>query len=203
VPQVVLHTPRLRLEPLADAHLEHEVELDSDPEVLRYLWGRARSRAEVERSHVERLTHADRVDGLGLWAGFLTQGTGSSSAPPFVGLWMLTPPHGPDQVFRPDEADLGYRVLRRYWRQGFASEGSRELLRHGFEDLGLTRIFAQTMAVNTPSRATMASLGMRFVRGFTMSFDEPLPGAEEGEVEYELRREDWLASADHATSGMP
>jgi RimJ/RimL family protein N-acetyltransferase len=116
---------------------------------------------------------------------------------------MLTPPHGPDQVFRPDEADLGYRVLRRYWRQGFASEGSRELLRHGFEDLGLTRIFAQTMAVNTPSRATMASLGMRFVRGFTMSFDEPLPGAEEGEVEYELRREDWLASADHATSGMP
>lgn len=203
MPQVVLHTPRLRLEPLADAHLEHEVELDSDPEVLRYLWGRARSRAEVERSHGERLAHAERVDGLGMWAGFLTQEAGSSSAAPFVGLWMLTPPHGPDQVFRPDEADLGYRVLRRYWRQGFASEGSRELLRHGFEDLGLTRIFAQTMAVNAPSRATMASLGMRFVRGFTMSFDEPLPGAEEGEVEYELRREDWLASADHATSGMP
>jgi RimJ/RimL family protein N-acetyltransferase len=203
VPQVVLLTERLRLEPLADEHLEHEVELDSDPQVLRYHGGRARTRAEVERSHVERLAHSDRVDGLGMWAGFLTEGAGSSSAPPFVGLWMLTPPHGPDQVFRPDEADLGYRVMRRFWRRGLASEGSRELLRYGFDDLGLNRIFAQTMAVNAPSRATMESLGLQFVRGFQMTFDEPLPGAEHGEVEYELRRKDWLARRPGNDASMP
>ena len=45
--QPILHTPRLLLVPLADRHLELEVELDSDPEVLRYLSGRAHTRSEV------------------------------------------------------------------------------------------------------------------------------------------------------------
>jgi RimJ/RimL family protein N-acetyltransferase len=40
--QPTLDTERLRLVPLADEHLEFEVELDSDPEVMRYLAGRAR-----------------------------------------------------------------------------------------------------------------------------------------------------------------
>jgi RimJ/RimL family protein N-acetyltransferase len=47
------------------------------------------------------------------------------------------------------------------------------------------------MAVNTPSRATMASLGMAFVRSFHEHHDEPLPGSERGEVEYQLTSEDW------------
>ena len=41
--QPVLRTPRLLLVPLADRHLDLEVELDSDPEVMRYLDGRART----------------------------------------------------------------------------------------------------------------------------------------------------------------
>ncbi|TDC28095.1 N-acetyltransferase, partial [Micromonospora sp. 15K316] len=35
--QATLHSARIRLVPLADEHLEHEVELDADPEVMRYL----------------------------------------------------------------------------------------------------------------------------------------------------------------------
>ena len=46
--QRTLRTPRLVLVPLTEEHLEHEVELDSDPEVMRYLGsGTARTRAEV------------------------------------------------------------------------------------------------------------------------------------------------------------
>ncbi len=186
MPQSSLRTARLDLLPLSDDHLEHEVELDSDPEVLRYLFGRGRTRAEVEQVHVGRLARAAEVDGLGMWAGFLRTGEA-----PFVGLWMLQPPHGPSQTKVPGEADLGYRLLRRHWRQGLASEGSRELLRHGVDDLGLQRVFAQTMAVNAASRATMTSLGMRFVRAFHEDYGEPVPGAELGEVEYEIRRQDW------------
>jgi RimJ/RimL family protein N-acetyltransferase len=184
--QATLETGRITLVPLSDEHLEHEVELDSDPEVLRYLSPRARTSKEVEAKHGERLARALLVDGLGLWAGF--------DAGDFIGLWMLQPPHGPSQAEVPGEADLGYRLLRRHWRQGYAKEGSIELLRHGFEDLGLSRIFAQTMAVNAASRATMESLGMRFVRGFREEFDEYVAGAEHGEVEYEQRAADWLAA---------
>lgn len=184
--QAKLQTDRLELVPLSDDHIDLEVELDADPEVLRYLNPRGRTRDEVLSAHATRMAHGTRVDGLGLWIGFTHGGE-------FVGLWMLQPPHGPSQVFVPGEADLGYRLLRRHWRQGYGSEGARELMRHGFDDLGLTRIFAQTMTVNRPSRATMESLGMRYVRTFHEDFDEPLPGTEHGEVEYELLRDEWIA----------
>jgi hypothetical protein len=65
VPQPVLWTARLLLVPLADRHLDLEIQLDSDPEVLRYLGGRAQSAAEVAESHARRMTLTARVDGLG------------------------------------------------------------------------------------------------------------------------------------------
>ena len=184
--QVPLHTARITLVPLADEHLAHEVELDSDPEVMRYLGdGRARTRAAVEEQHRRRIATAALVPGLGFWAGFV--------AGDFVGWWILEPPTRPDQGPVAGQAELGYRLLRRHWRRGLASEGARELLRHGFEDLGLSRIFAETMAVNAGSRATMAAVGLEHVRTFHLAGDEPIPGAEHGEVEYALTREQWLA----------
>ena len=129
-----LHTERLELVPLADDHLELEVELDSDPEVMHYIDGRASSRALVEQAHRRRLAAASKVPGLGSWVGF--------SQDVFVGLWILQPPNGPDQPQVAGEADLGYRLLRRHWRRGYASEGAREVIRYGFTDIGLDRIFA-------------------------------------------------------------
>jgi RimJ/RimL family protein N-acetyltransferase len=184
--QATLHTRRLTLVPLAEHHLDHEVELDSDPEVMRYLGnGTARSRAEVERYHRYRLAAANLVPGLGFWAGFTNE--------QFVGWWILEPPARADQGPAAGQAELGYRLLRRYWRQGLAGEGARELLRHGFAELGLRRIFAETMAVNEASRATMAAVGMRYVRSFTADWEEPIPGSEHGEVEYAISRDEWLA----------
>lgn len=69
--------------------------------------------------------------------------------------------------------------MRKYWRHGFAKEGSKELLRYGLQDLDLQRIFAETMAINEASRATMASIGMSFER----SSYEMIPGSEKGGVE--------------------
>src|SRR5262245_60583526 len=146
MPQPVLRTSRLLLVPLADRHLELEVELDSDPEVMRYLSGRVPSRDEVVASHKRRMAMASKVDGLGFWMAF-TLGDGSGAAPgedegEFVGLLMLPPAHGPDQPDDPTVCDLGYRILRRHWRRGFASEASRVLLHHAFETIGQSRVIA-------------------------------------------------------------
>lgn len=184
--QATLHTGRLRLVPLAEQHLDYEVELDSDPEVMRYVGnGTARAADEVACYHRRRLATAERAAGFGFWAGFTEE--------QFVGWWILEPPDRPDQGPVTGQAALGYRLLRRYWRQGLASEGARELLRHGFADLGLHRIFAETMAVNEASRATMASIGLRYVRTFTADWEEPIAGSEHGEVEYAITRDEWLA----------
>jgi RimJ/RimL family protein N-acetyltransferase len=181
--QPTLHARRITLVPLAEHHLDAEVELDSDPAVMRYLGnGKARPREVVEELHRARLAAALRVPGLGFWAGTV-EGT-------FVGWWILEPPERADQGPVAGQAALGYRLLRRYWRRGLAGEGARELIRYGFQDVGLTRIFAETMAVNAASRATV---GMRYVRTFHLDFEEPIPGAELGEVEYAITREQWLA----------
>lgn len=183
--QPTLKTARLELVPLADEHFHLELEADSDPEVMRYITGRALPRAEVEQGHRRRLAAGRKVPGMGYWVGIIDD--------ELVGWWILQPPHGPDQPQVAGEADLGYRLLRRHWRKGYASEGARELIRYGFADLGLNRIFAQTMAVNVASRATMQSAGLRFARGFTSAepYDDPIDGAEQGEVEYEITRATW------------
>jgi RimJ/RimL family protein N-acetyltransferase len=203
MPQPILHTDRLLMVPLADRHIELEAELDSDPEVLRYISGRARSRDEVVASHSQRIALARRVDGLGYWMAYGSDGGGRDSTFParedegeFIGLMMLPPAHGPNQPDDPTVTDLGYRLARRYWRRGLASEASRALLRHAFDTVGQKRVIAQTMAVNTGSRGVMEAIGMRYVRTYFPSWDDPLPGADLGEVEYELTREMWEARRD-------
>jgi RimJ/RimL family protein N-acetyltransferase len=184
MPQAILRTDRLELVPLSEDHLSFLVDLNSDPVVQRFLFHRGLTAEETEERLRRALAAAAEVDGLGQWIG--------SSGGELIGLWMLQPPHGPSQPPVPGEADLGYRLPRRYWRQGYASEGARELVRHGFSDLGLTRIFAQTMAANQPSRATMAAAGLRLVRTFAEEYDVPIPGHEQGEVEYDITQERWL-----------
>ncbi|MGA5298346.1 GNAT family N-acetyltransferase [Nucisporomicrobium flavum] len=202
MPQPVLRTTRLLLTPLADRHLELEVELDSDPEVLRYLFPGPRTRDEVVISHAGRMALGRKVDGLGFWMAFGSDGARPGSAAPehedgadFVGLMMLPPAHGPDQPDEPGVCELGYRLARRFWRRGLATEASRELLRHAFETAGQDRAIAQTMAVNRGSQGVMKAVGMRYVRTFFPVWDDPLPGSEEGEVEYEITREGWAAAA--------
>ncbi|MEU7777790.1 GNAT family N-acetyltransferase [Micromonospora sp. SD19] len=198
MPQPTLNTARLLLVPLADRHLDLELQLDSDPEVLRYInGGRARSRDEVVAAHGQRMALAGTVDGLGFWMAFGSDGGARGSTPParedegeFIGLMMLPPAHGPDQPDDPTVTDLGYRLVRRYWRKGLASEASRALLRHAFDTVGQSRVIAQTMAVNTGSRGVMEAIGMRYVRTYRPFGDDPLSGAE---VEYEMTRAMWEA----------
>ncbi len=156
MPQQLLQTERITLIPLADEHLEWEFEVDSDPEVMHFLSGRGSTRDEVEAHHARRIAAAQKMDGLGFWVGFV--------ADDFVGWWTLQPAHGPDQPDDPGQADLGFRLLRRRWGHGLASEGARELVRHGLDDIGLDRIIAQTMTVNARSRAVMERIGLTYVR---------------------------------------
>ncbi|GGU38909.1 GNAT family N-acetyltransferase [Nocardioides albus] len=181
MPQAHLRTERLELVPLSEEHLPFLVDLNSDPVVLRHLFTRALTPEETEQRMHRWIRAAKETEALGKWIGYADDEA--------VGLYMFEPPDNPP---RTDAAELGYRLPQRHWRKGYAKEGSLELLRHGFEDLGIDRVIAQTMAVNEASRATMVAVGMSFVRSFQQNFEEPLAGHAEGEVEYEITRETWL-----------
>ncbi len=59
-------------------------------------------------------------------------------------------------------AELGYWLGVPYWGQGYATEAAREILRYGFEDLRLNRIFATHFKHNPASGRILKKLGMRY-----------------------------------------
>jgi len=59
-------------------------------------------------------------------------------------------------------AELGYWLGVAYWGHGYATEASREMLRYGFEDLGLHRIFASHFKHNPASGRVLKKIGMRY-----------------------------------------
>lgn len=179
----ILTTPRLSLVPLAETHLEFEVELDSDPEVMRYLHPHGHTRDETIERHHRRLWETTEPNGLGYWVGMLDDQP--------VGWWLLAPSDDPAVM---PGVELGYRLLRRHWRRGLAGEGATVLLEHAFTIVGTERVFATTMAVNAGSRAVMERIGLEHVRTFAYPLgpgEETLPGIEEGEVEYAITRNRW------------
>src|SRR5690349_23011717 len=110
------------MRPLADEHLDLEVGLHLDAEVMRYVGGPALSATDVEEAHARRMALGGMVDGLGYWIasthGDEVSGP-SASAGDFVGLMMLPPTHGADQPDDPGVADLGYRLARAAWGRGY------------------------------------------------------------------------------------
>jgi RimJ/RimL family protein N-acetyltransferase len=63
----------------------------------------------------------------------------------------------------------------------------------GFADLGVERVFAHTMAVNTASRRVMEKCGLSLVRTARYEGDDVIEGSEHGEVEYALTKPEWEA----------
>ena len=174
-----LTTRRLRLDPLTLDHTELLVELDADPEVLRFIFGRALTRDEVVSDFMPKRTRPDAdARGIGYWVGY--------DGEEFLGWWCLGLDDGDDSA-----AELGYRLRRTAWGQGYATEGSLALLEHGFGTVGLDVVWATTMVVNRGSRHVLGKCGLREVGTETHPWPEPVDGAEQGDVRYEITRAEW------------
>jgi RimJ/RimL family protein N-acetyltransferase len=56
--------------------------------------------------------------------------------------------------------EVGWRLARVAWGKGYATEGARAALSHGFDDVGLAEIVSFTSALNWRSRRVMERVGM-------------------------------------------
>lgn len=174
-----LHTARLELRPVVPDDLPLLVALNSDPEVMAFLLGRAATTDETRAEWDRRLQRqSDPSRGLGYWAGF--EGT------EFVGWWSASSFEG-----RPAIAGLGYRLSRACWGRGLATEGARATVARAFAHPDIERVVASTMAVNTGSRRVLAKVGLEHTSTWVQEWEDPIPGAEQGEVGYELTRDAW------------
>lgn len=189
--QVILETPRLVIRQFTADDVGNLVELDSDPAVMRFLTGGEPT--PVERIRDEIIPHHldvyQRLDRLGTWAAEAA-GTGAAGTGEFLGWFHFRP--GPDGDIT--NIDLGYRLRRAAWGKGYATEGARALIRMGFTELAVERVYAHAMADNVASWHVMEKCGLTFVRSMPYAGGFPVAGAEHGEVEYALTKADWEAA---------
>jgi RimJ/RimL family protein N-acetyltransferase len=182
---VFLETERVLLRRFTEADVDNLFDLDSDPDVMRYLTnGKPTPRDVIQNETLPRFLHYyERFGGFGFWAA-IDKSTGE-----FLGWFHFRSLEGAS----PDEPELGYRLRESAWGKGLGTEVSRALIRKGFTELGVRRVVASTDRVNYASRRVMEKAGMRHVR--TFRFDEPWPGLPEGPeqegVEYALTKADW------------
>ncbi|BDI15364.1 putative N-acetyltransferase YnaD [Nostoc cf. commune SO-36] len=59
------------------------------------------------------------------------------------------------------EADIGYELNSQYWGQGYATEAAQAILKFGFEELGMHRIWSWCVAENLASVRVLEKIGMR------------------------------------------
>jgi RimJ/RimL family protein N-acetyltransferase len=183
--EIYLETDRLLLRRFTEDDAGLLIELDSDPDVMRYLTGGQPTPPERIRTEVlpRFAGYYQRWPGYGYWAAH-ERTTGD-----FVGWFCLRPK--PDDADDEPDPELGYRLRKAAWGKGYATEASLALIHKGFAELGARRIYAQTMAVNTGSRHVMEKVGLKFVRNYFEEFPEMIEGSEHGEVEYALEWADW------------
>ncbi len=181
--QVVLQTERVILRRFMEADVDNLVELDGDPDVMRYVTGGAPTpRAEIENDILPWwLGYYEGFEGYGFWAA-IEKSTGD-----FLGWFHFRPAEGSSI----DEPELGYRLRKTAWGKGYGTEGSRALIRKGFTEHGVQRVVAFAVESNAASRRVMEKSGLKHVRTFYQPWPDLIDGIEQDDVEYALTRAEW------------
>jgi RimJ/RimL family protein N-acetyltransferase len=149
IPPPWLQTLRLDLRVLVPSDADDLWRLNQDPRVMRYInGGKPSTRAEIAMAMRRILRIYRRYPGLGTWHAS-RRDTGA-----FIGWFTLK------YVPRTVEVEVGYRFRRDAWGRGFATEGARELVRYGFDDVGLHRIIGLTHPDNAASQNVLMKCGL-------------------------------------------
>ncbi len=163
--QPTIETPRLIIRELLPEDKDGIFEMDSDPEVHRYIH---QSPIKTMQEAVDAITfirqqYAD--NGIGRWA-VLDKTTNEFLG--WTGFKLMTDAANGHI----NHYDFGYRLKRSAWGKGIASESGIASLEYGLKTLRLNPIFAMTDVGNVVSRHILEKLGFRFVEVF--NYDGPL-----------------------------
>ena len=147
-----LLTERLYLREVTENDLGNLFELHSDPEVMKFIRPAEKTWDETHAT-MERIFRTNNYEkGIGLWICH------EKISNEFIGWFVLKP------LKNTADLEIGYRLLRKYWGKGFATEMSHALLKYCFNELMLPKIAAATHPDNHASQHVLEKIGLRFVR---------------------------------------
>ncbi len=175
--KIFAETERLVMRELLPTDAAEMYEMDSDPDVHKYLGNdpvKNMDRVDYAIAHI-RSQYVD--NGIGRWAVI------DKETNRFVGWSGLKLYKNMVANGRTGFYELGYRFAKKYWGKGYATETAKTALAYGFEQLKVPVIYAITDVGNDGSRHVLEKCGFSFIEIFEY---EGAPS-----TWYELKREDW------------
>ena len=145
-----IETARLRLRPWRAEDVDDLHRLWTHPEVRRYLWDDLIITPEQAAEVISSSLACFEEHGFGQW---VISPKAEAAVIGFCGFRFFGDP---------PEVEILYGVDPTHWGQGLATEAARAVLRYGFEEPGLDRIYAGADPPNTASFRVMEKAGLRF-----------------------------------------
>ena len=147
-----LETPRLWMREFTEEDAALIFELDSDPEVHRFLGNQPLKDMDEAHEVIGLIRNQYVTRGMGRWATFRKD---NNEFIGWSGFKLNTEElNGFNQFY-----DLGYRLKKKHWGQGYASECAKHLLAWGIQQFGQERIYAMTHRENEASRKVLIKSG--------------------------------------------
>lgn len=147
-----IQTPRLLLRRWNDDDLAPMAEINADPEVMRWIAdGSVRDPGQTAQS-IELWEEEWDEEGFGLFAVELL------ASGELIGFTGLSVPRFLPEVL--PAVEIGWRLGRQYWGQGYASEAAHAALEFALQDRGLDRVVSISTVGNDASENVMRKLGM-------------------------------------------
>jgi RimJ/RimL family protein N-acetyltransferase len=175
-----IETDRLTLRRYVENDYDDLLKLQSNPDVTRFLLYDVRTPEQVKETLTGRLADVPMdTDGQALTVAVVLRDTGQHLGE--VTLFMNSVEHR--------TGELGYVFHPESHGHGYAAEASVELLRLGFEELGLHRIIARLDARNTASVKLLERLGLRQEAHFVQN--EYLKGEWTDELVFAMLYSEW------------
>jgi ribosomal-protein-alanine N-acetyltransferase len=145
----MLKTERLILRPMTKDDVEDVFTMRRDDEIMRFIREPVVSRKEAE-DWINMISSRWTKNGIG-FCGIIEKTSGKFAG--WCGLWQLK---------ENQEIEVGYAIVKDFWRKGFASEAAKAILKYAFDELNLEKIVAVARPENAGSRGVMEKIGMRF-----------------------------------------
>jgi [ribosomal protein S5]-alanine N-acetyltransferase len=157
--KIFAETDQFILRELLPADREGMFELDSDPEVHKYLGNKPVLQKE-KISEIISFIRQQYVDyGIGRWA-IIDKNTQEFIG--WAGLKFVTDLTNQHQNFY----DIGYRLKRKYWGQGIATKAAEIALDYAFSTLNLEEVYATASCENNGSNKILQKIGMNLMETF-------------------------------------
>jgi RimJ/RimL family protein N-acetyltransferase len=183
-PDWPMHTERLTLRPFEEGDLQALYAMQSDDEVVRYLYHDVRSLDEVRSSLARKMAGVSvATEGDGVTAAVALRDTGELVAD--ISLWLLSEGHA--------QGEVGFVVHPAHQRKGYATEATRPMLDFAFSTMGLHRVCGRLEARNIASARVFEKLGMR--REAHLVENEWVKGEWQSELVYAMLAREWAMAA--------